>query len=148
VRWAWAGAGGLVGAAAVAVIAVVIGLGGDGVTLKPDGGPQLSLHGLSRAPDARGTVVIHARDNDVLSMMLTVTGLPPLGNGEFYEVWWVDRSNRHMSCGSFRVDASGSAGPVSFTTAGEVGSVDLIEITLEVDDGDTRPGLHVAESAR
>ena len=48
-------------------------------------------------------------DADGERARLTVTGLKPLGNGGFYELWLLGEDGELVGLGSFRVDPSGAA---------------------------------------
>ncbi len=132
---AWATAG-----AAIATVAVL--------TFSVLGQPRVTetftLIGSELAPDAVAEVAVRPLENGSVQMTLKATNLPPSQPGEFYELWWVGPEKRHLTCGTFVSD--GSPVELTFTSAADLTSTVLVELTLEADDGDPGPGPHVAQS--
>jgi len=135
-RFAWAGAGSVVGALALA-IALTLG------DVTPPAAGAFTLTGSELAPGATGIAELRPLGNGSAAMTLRMRGLPRSKAGEHYELWWVGPEKRHVSCGTFRSD--GSPVDLAFTSGVDVSTTVLIEITLEKDDGDPAPGPHVAQ---
>ncbi|HEU5476610.1 MAG TPA: anti-sigma factor [Gaiellaceae bacterium] len=71
---------------------------------------KLSLRGTSNAPGARATLEVWHPQAGNWPMTLSVTGLPKLPRGTYYEVYLVRDGKPWGSCGTFRVagDSSGA----------------------------------------
>lgn len=139
-RWTWlrwGSAGALVGASAMAVV-LTLGPLVSGVSAE-----IFHIEGGATAPQLDARVEVRPADGSA-SMRLVATNLPASRPGELYELWWVGSDKRHVSCGSFRSD--GSPLDLTFTSGADLDATVLIEITVEVDDGDAAPGPHLGQS--
>jgi len=126
-RITWAGAGAVVGAAAVLAL-LTFGT----PRPVPD---RLELTGSALAPSASGSALLQPLGDGSIRVELAISGLPASGVDEFYELWLVGDSGR-VSAGTFRSDGSTVNG--TFMTAADRAVYPRIGITLEPDDGDPR----------
>ena len=117
--------------AAIALIAVGVAgtlavqqLSDDGAT-----GQGVELAGLPLAPGASGEARL---DGDV---RLTVSDLPPSRPGEYYELWLLNSPEDLVSVGAFRVGEDGAA-TVEFPLGVDPGRYQLVDVSVERDDGD------------
>lgn len=113
-------------AAAVATAAVVLPSGGSGTATS---GHVLALRPLG-STSGRATLTLIGD-----KAVLRAAGMPPSGPHDFYEAWLADDRGRMVSMGAFRVHADGTAS-VSMPVAVDVGQYDLVDVSLEPDDGD------------
>jgi anti-sigma-K factor RskA len=128
--------------AAAAVLAlVVLGTalgaliaGGDG---SPSAGREVALAAVGDGP--RGA---HA-DARLRSttMRLTVSGLPRVGTGGFYEVWMMRDATHLVALGSFRVGADGRA-RVDLPVTASPRRFPVLDISREAADGDPAHSGH------
>ncbi|MCA3749034.1 MAG: anti-sigma factor [Rubrobacter sp.] len=88
------------------------------------------------APEARGELRMEEAGSN-MRVRLEVSGLPPLGRGEYYEVWFV-RDGQRISCGGFTVDEAGRASVVMNAPKAAYG-YRRVGITREHSPGDPRP---------
>jgi hypothetical protein len=70
-----------------------------------------------------------------LRVELEVEGLPKLGKGEYYEMWYAKDDGKRISCGTFRTQPEGQT-TVDLTAPASAVSYPKIEVTRELDDGD------------
>ena len=122
-RLTWGAGGAILGAAAAIVILV-----GSQATRAAN----LTLTGSARAPAATGTAELARLPDGTVNVTLAMTGLPPTGPADFYELWLVGDGGR-VSAGTFRSD--GSPIRLAFVTAADSARYPRIGITLEPDDG-------------
>jgi anti-sigma-K factor RskA len=128
----------LVAAACAVVLLLVGGLVGGLIARDDDSQPaaaqELRLAPLGNAPaDAQGTVRVAPDDGD--GARLTVTGLKPLADDDFYELWLLGKDGELIGLGSFRVDASGAA-TVTVPVPVDPGGFRYFDVSLEPSDGD------------
>lgn len=115
-------------AAGVAVVAA-------GVLLRPTP-PDWSITLAATGP---GTVTVEGWNTDAgTRMRLDVTGIPPVTEDAFYEIWLTSPDGRSVSAGTFR-------GPGTVETWVGVRRADhpRVWITLEPNDGDPAPSWEV-----
>lgn len=96
----------LAAAVAVLVLAFVVGYvsGNDGGTAPSSSVRVLKLGGTTVAPRAFASLELENRDAaGNWPMRVSVTGLPKLPHGQYYEVWLVRAGKIFGSCGSFVV---------------------------------------------
>ena len=84
--------------------------GGGATSVSPP--ETLSLRGTSIAPGARARLEVWHPQAGNWPMTLSVTGLPQLPRGTYYEVYLVRDGKPWGSCGTFRV-AGSSSGPLT-----------------------------------
>ncbi len=131
----------LAAAAAAAVLLVLGGIAGgliardDGASVAPPPAAQaIRLAPVGNAPgSARGSVRVSRADGE--RARLTVTGLKPLGNGGFYELWLLGEDGELVGLGSFRVDRSGAAN-VTVPMPVDPDRFRYFDVSLEPADGD------------
>jgi hypothetical protein len=96
------------GLSLAAAIAVVAFLGGYVLGFSHnnfDTKREVSMHGTSEAPSARGLIKLGEQDKaGNWPMAVTVKGLPRLPERGYYELW-VMRDDKFLRCGSFNVEA-------------------------------------------
>jgi anti-sigma-K factor RskA len=128
--------------AAAAVLAlVVLGTalgaliaGGDG---SPGAGREVALAAVGDGP--RGA---HAAARlRATNMRLTVSGLPRVGAGGFYEVWMMRDARHLVALGSFRVGADGRA-RVDLPVTASPRRFPVLDISREAADGDPAHSGH------
>jgi anti-sigma-K factor RskA len=128
--------------AAAAVLAlVVLGTalgaliaGGDGSTVD---GREVALAAVGDGPrGAHATARLRAG-----TMQLTVTGLPRVGTGGFYEVWMMRDATHLVALGSFRVGADGRARIILPVTASPR-RFPVLDVSREAADGDPAHSGH------
>jgi Anti-sigma-K factor rskA len=105
----------------------------------------MALHSQSGQPASGQAVATHTDSG--WSIQLTVTDLADLGNGGFYECWWVGPGNRPghpdlISAGTFIVGPSGSA-TAHMWTAADPDTFKSMQITAETTFGTGQPGHSV-----
>ena len=64
-----------------------------------------------------------------------LTGLPPSGVGEFYELWLLNSADDLVALGSFAVPASGEV-DVTVPVPGDAGDFAALDVSVEPADGD------------
>jgi anti-sigma-K factor RskA len=117
------------GTALVALIA-----GGDG---SPVAGREVALAAVGDGP--RGA---HAAARlRATTMQLTVSGLPRVGAGGFYEVWMMRDATHLVALGSFRVGADGRA-RVELPVTASPRRFPVLDISREAADGDPAHSGH------
>ena len=72
--------------------------------------------------------------SDESAMHLEVSGLPPSGTAQFYELWLLDGPRKAMSLGSFRVPSSGAA-DVTVPLPFPITDFRYIDVSVEPEDG-------------
>ena len=125
-------------AAGLAVLLLAVGVGA-GLLLDgrdegggTDRGRVLALDPVEPAGgSADGTATILARDGRA---RVTVRGLKPSANGDFYELWLLNSADDLVSLGSFRVPASGKAN-VTVPLPGDPAGFAAFDISAEPADG-------------
>lgn len=95
----------------------------------------LSPTGL--APEARGELRMEEAGSN-MRVRLEVSGLPPLGRGEYYELWFVREDGRRISCGGFTVDEAGRASVIMNAPRVAYG-YRRVGVTREHSPGDPEP---------
>ncbi len=92
-------------AAAIALAAFVGGYAAGYERNNFDSTRQVSMHGTSAAPGARGVIKLGDREKGGnWPMVVTVRGLPRLPERGYYELY-LTRDGRFLRCGSFNVEA-------------------------------------------
>ena len=108
--------------------------GGDG---RPVAGREVALAAVGDGP--RGA---HAAARlRATTMQLTVTGLPRVGAGGFYEVWMMRDATHLVALGSFRVGADGRA-RVDLPVTASPRRFPVLDISREAADGDPAHSGH------
>jgi anti-sigma-K factor RskA len=128
-------------AAAAGLVLVVLGtvlgaliVGGDG---SPVAGREVVLAAVGDGP--RGA---HAAARlRATTMQLTVSGLPRVGGGGFYEVWMMRDATHLVALGSFRVGAEGRA-RVDLPVAASPRRFPVLDVSREAADGDPAHSGH------
>jgi anti-sigma-K factor RskA len=128
-------------AGAAALVLVVLGTalgaliaGGDG---SPDAGREVALAAVGDGP--RGA---HAAARlRATTMQLTVSGLPRVGAGGFYEVWMMRDATHLVALGSFRVGADGRA-RVDLPVTASPRRFPVLDVSREAADGDPAHSGH------
>ena len=80
-------------------------LGGDDSEGEAPPAAALALQPLSSGSAAKGEVAMPAPDE----MVLTVSDMPPSGQGQYYELWLLDGAEQTVPVASFWVGADGTA---------------------------------------
>jgi len=120
-------------AAAALLVAAFLGIGLlQGITGDSSAGVPLDATAL--APGASGELR-GEKVGENFQVELEVEGLPDLGEGEYYEMWYAKESGGRISCGTFRTQ-SGTKTTVNLTAPVNAVSYPKIEVTREPDDGD------------
>ena len=124
-------------ALATALVALIAG--GDG---SPVAGREVALAAVGDGP--RGA---HAAARlRATTMQLTVSGLPRVSAGGFYEVWMMRDATHLVALGSFRVGADGRA-RVELPVTASPRRFPVLDISREAADGDpAHSGLSVLRS--
>jgi anti-sigma-K factor RskA len=130
-------------AAATALVLVAVGAGGGALIAGSHGdgrtapGREVALAAVGDGP--RGA---HA-DARLRSttMQLTVTGLPRVGAGGFYEVWMMRDAGHLVALGSFRVGADGRA-RIDLPVTASPRRFPVLDISREPADGDPAHSGH------
>jgi anti-sigma-K factor RskA len=128
-------------AAAAALVLVVLGVvlgaliaGGDG---SPVAGREVALAAVGDGPrGAHAAARLRAS-----TMQLTVSGLPRVGAGGFYEVWMMRDATHLVALGSFRVGADGRA-RVDLPVAASPRRFPVLDVSREAADGDPAHSGH------
>jgi len=95
-------------AAAIALVAFVGGYVAGYERNNFDATREVSMHGTSAAPGARGVIKLGDRDKGNWPMVLTVRGLPRLPARGYYELF-LRRDGHFLRCGSFNVEAGATS---------------------------------------
>lgn len=95
-------------AAAIALVAFVGGYVAGYERNNFDATREVSMHGTSAAPGARGVIKLGDRDKGNWPMVLTVRGLPRLPARGYYELF-LRRDGHFLLCGSFNVEAGATS---------------------------------------
>jgi anti-sigma-K factor RskA len=136
-RRRWLGAVAAAAAVATAVIALVVSDGSE------TGPAQLTI-ALHALPGVRGDATISVRGNEA---ELRGTGMPPSGPHDYYEAWLQDRAGRMVPMGTFRVARDGSV-DAQMPVAVDLSHYDLVDVSLEPDDGNPAHSTHSVMRAR
>ena len=128
--------------AAAVVLAASVGAGLTLSRTPPAEAYTLALHSRS-AQHVSGQAVVTHTDSG-WSIQLTVAHLADLGQGRFYECWWIGPDNRPghpdvISAGTFIVGPSGSA-TAHMWTAADPETYQAMQITAESVAGPGQPG--------
>jgi anti-sigma-K factor RskA len=128
-------------ALAMAIALVVLGAaGGALLTGGRDGaapGQEVALAPVGDGPrGARGDARLASA-----TMHLTVSGLPRVGGGEFYEVWMLRDPAHLVALGSFRVGTDGRA-RVDLPVTASARRFPVLDISREPGDGDPAHSGH------
>jgi anti-sigma-K factor RskA len=128
-------------AAALAVALVVLGAAGGAVLTGGSGGASGGRE-VALAPVGDGPSGAHA-DARLASatMHLTVSGLPRVGGGGFYEVWMLRDPAHLVALGSFRVGPDGRA-RVDLPVTASARRFPVLDISREPGDGDPAHSGH------
>lgn len=129
-------------AAGILIGTQVLGSGSDPATTVATTGPSVAavpdervdLRPLDGAP-ARALAVANVYSSAASKRIdLRITGLPPLRNGTFYEVWALGKAGRMVSLGTVSVDAAGD-GETSMRLPVSLRRFPVLDISLERADG-------------
>ena len=97
-------------AAAVAAAAFGVGflIGDHGSSEFPAKGPAVAMHGTAPGSVAKASILIGDRDEvGNWPLLVRITGLKPLGNGGWYELYLTRKGKPAAWCGSFAINSSG-----------------------------------------
>jgi anti-sigma-K factor RskA len=129
---------------AVAAAIVLVLLGGAGGALLARGGDDTSPPGrdVALAPIGDGPRGAHADARlERAAMHLTVSGLPRVAGGGFYEVWMLRDPTHLVALGSFRVGADGRA-RIDLPVTASPRRFPVLDISREPADGDPAHSGH------
>jgi anti-sigma-K factor RskA len=128
-------------AAAAALALVALGAAG-GALIAGGGGGAVAGREVALAPVGDGPRGAHA-DARLRSatMHLSVSGLPPVGRGGFYEVWMLRDPKHLVAVGSFRVGPDGRA-RVDLPVTASSRRFPVLDISREPADGDPAHSGH------
>jgi anti-sigma-K factor RskA len=129
---------------AVAAAIVLVLLGGAGAALLARGGDDTSPPGrdVALAPTGDGPRGAHADARlERAAMHLTVSGLPRVAGGGFYEVWMLRDPTHLVALGSFRVGADGRA-RIDLPVTASPRRFPVLDISREPADGDPAHSGH------
>lgn len=118
----------------------IISAGGDGGGGASPPAVQIALAPVTSADaGASGTVKLASADpvGTADGATVTVSGLEPLPDGGYYELWMLNSPDDLVSMGSFRVGADGSA-TVKLPVAADPASFKFFDVSAEPGDG--KPG--------
>jgi hypothetical protein len=128
-------------AAAVAIALVVLGAAGGALLTRggagAGGGREVALAPVGDGPRGAHADARLAR----ASMQLTVSGLPRVGGGGFYEVWMLRDPAHLVALGSFRVGPGGRA-RVDLPVTASARRFPVLDISREPADGDPAHSGH------
>ncbi len=130
-------------AAATALVLVAVGAAGGVLIAGSHGdGPTVAGREVALAAVGDGPRGAHA-DARLRSttMQLTVTGLPRVGAGGFYEVWMMRDAGHLVALGSFRVGADGRA-RIDLPVTASPRRFPVLDISREPADGDPAHSGH------
>jgi anti-sigma-K factor RskA len=127
-------------AAAAVLVLVVLGTA-LGALVAGDGGPGAGRE-VALAAVGDGPPGAHAAARlRATTMQLTVSGLPRVGAGGFYEVWMMRDATHLVALGSFRVGADGRA-RVRLPVTASPRRFPVLDISREAADGDPAHSGH------
>ena len=132
----WARA--LLGAAAVFIVAslgtmVVVRLGSSG-----DDGVLVALAGTGPYPGASAEATVRDDDNGI-SIVMDVTGLPPPAEGSYYAAWVMQPEPRVMiPIGTFRL--RDGPGEVELWSGVAIEDYPMVTVTVQTEDAPLEPG--------
>jgi hypothetical protein len=137
--------------AAALVLAATLAAATFGIGLWAGGGSdevriveQLTLDGTAEAPQARMVISVLPEDGaGNWPMAADVSGLAPLPQGGYYEVWLTKGKKLAASCGRFVVDENGEATGVWLNAPYKLKGYDRWVVTAHVpgEDGSKAPWL-------
>jgi len=128
-------------AAAAALVLVVLGAAGGVLIAGGDGTPRAGREvALAVVDDGPRGAHADARLRTA-TMRLTVSGLPRVGAGGFYEVWMMRDAKHLVALGSFRVGADGRA-RVDLPVTASPRRFPVLDISREPADGDPAHSGH------
>jgi hypothetical protein len=78
------------------------------------------------------------------TMVVRMGGLPPLGDGYYYEGWIVNRKTREV-VSTGRAELVGEEFVNGFESFDDLRAFDFFVLTLEPDDGNPAPDEHILE---
>lgn len=127
-------------AAAAAAVAITVG----GLTWAPwSEGPASPYDQVVAAADARtvtstkdGTVATVTYSRQLGRSAISVTGLPPLPEGQTYQLWYGSADQKFTGAGLFDTDASGRASAV---LEGDANAAAAVGVTVEPAGGSAQP---------
>jgi anti-sigma-K factor RskA len=128
----------LAGAAALMLVALATALGA--LLAGGDGGPAGREVALAAVGDGPPGAHAAARLR-AATMQLTVSGLPRVGAGGFYEVWMMRDATHLVALGRFRVGADGRA-RVDLRVTASPRRFPVLDISREAADGDPAHSGH------
>ena len=102
----------------------------------PGAAARIALAPIGQGPPAASAQAT-LRAGEARRMSLTVAGLKPTADGDFYEVWLLRSPTELVSVGTFRVDDRGRA-RVSFPVGVDPGRFPIVDVSREPADGDPR----------
>jgi anti-sigma-K factor RskA len=127
-------------AAAAALVLVALGAVGGALMVGGDGTPAGREVALAAVGDgsrgAHADAWLHSN-----AMRLTVSGLPRVGGGGFYEVWMMRDATHLVALGSFRVGTDGRA-RVDLPVTASPRRFPVLDISREPADGDPAHSGH------
>jgi anti-sigma-K factor RskA len=126
-------------AAAAAIVLVALGAAGALLVGGDDGGTGREVV-LAPVGDGPRGARADAR-LERAAMHLTVSGLPRVAAGGFYEVWMLRDPSHLVAVGSFRVGADGRA-RIDLPVAASPRRFPVLDISREPDDGDPAHSGH------
>jgi anti-sigma-K factor RskA len=128
-------------AAGAALVLVVLGTALVALIAGGDGGP-VAAREVALAVVGDGPRGAHAAARlRAATMQLTVSGLPRVGAGGFYEVWMMRDAAHLVAVGSFRVGADGRA-RVELPVTASPRRFPVLDISREAADGDPAHSGH------
>jgi anti-sigma-K factor RskA len=123
-------------AAAVAVVLVAMGVAAGALLTRDSGGSSDAGRRVALAPIGQTPTAARAVARlDGATLHLTVRGLPPTADGDFYEVWMLRTPKDLVAMGTFRVGRDGAA-RIDLPIAASARQFPVLDVSLERPDGD------------
>jgi hypothetical protein len=120
-------------AAAIALIAFIIGEGRGGQSSAFTAVHKLAMHGTSIAPRAEATIAVGSRGNDGnWPMLVDVIDLPPAPSGGYYMLWLSHNGKPISPCGSFNTASANGETVVRLSAAYSLSGINGWIVTREV----------------